>query len=148
MKCFIFSFMSTLLTAVLTHHLGWVSTCLPTRQESHQNDTYNNYLWGQLSSLYGTVGHPTKMAQTIITGTNNKNDLITKILNCLAYFIRCTDIVRYNVKRLNINEENKQCEMICIKNKCISTVDEKNYEDLVKELMVDDNNKPQMKKMH
>lgn len=134
--------MSTLLTAVLTHHLGWVSTCLPNSEESHSNGTYN-FLWGQLANLYGSVGHPTKRAQTIITGNSCHNDLIAKILNCLAYFIRCTDIVRYNIKRLHVSDDDAECERICVKNKCVSTVDENNYEDFVKEIMNDEKKEPQ-----
>jgi hypothetical protein len=32
---FIFSFVSTLVTAVLTHHLGWVATVLPGKMAPH-----------------------------------------------------------------------------------------------------------------
>lgn len=94
---FSFSFISTLLTAVLTHHLGWVSTVNPPTQIDKdlisKLPSSCNPLWGQLTDLYGAVGHPTKMSHTVVCG-NNKNDVIDRILNMLTYFIRCSCVER------------------------------------------------------
>lgn len=102
-------FISTLLTAVLTHHLGWVSTVLPPSQEDKNTiskmQSPCNPLWGQLSDLYGAVGHPTKMSRTIICGSN-KNDIIDRILNILTYFIRCTAVEKNCLRSFNVCDLN------------------------------------------
>ncbi|XP_044751873.1 folliculin-interacting protein 2 [Coccinella septempunctata] len=134
-------FMSTLLTAVLTHHLGWVATCLP--QEKDDQIFFNfdltfNPLWGQLCDLYGAVGHPTKMAQTIIMG-EKKKDVIAKIINCLTYFIRCSELERKNSIRSTIDIDNKTADYICHKNSCIPKENFKKYKDHLREML--DSNK-------
>ncbi|XP_038119080.1 folliculin-interacting protein 1 isoform X1 [Culex quinquefasciatus] len=106
-------FISTLLTAVLTHHLGWVSTIAPISGPTDGTDasgcsiqrekdkiskiTANhpyNVLWAQLGDLYGAVGHPVKLSKTIICGSPQMSNTIEKILNVLSYFIRCSEIKR------------------------------------------------------
>ncbi|XP_058834238.1 folliculin-interacting protein 2 isoform X2 [Topomyia yanbarensis] len=106
-------FMSTLLTAVLTHHLGWVSTIAPVSGSADEADTGSatiqrekeklckltanhpyNVLWAQLSDLYGAVGHPVKLSRTIICGSPQLSNTMDKILNVLSYFIRCSEIKR------------------------------------------------------
>lgn len=133
--------MSTLLTAVLTHHLGWVSTCLPSGPDDNPSISLKspfNPLWGELSDLYGAVGHPLKMAHTIVTGTNRK-DLISKILITMTYFIRCCDVERKIPMRCNIEEENKTVELICQKYSYIPLENYKKYEDHVREIMGNNN---------
>jgi hypothetical protein len=128
-------FMSTLLTAVLTYHLGWVNTCLPsTSNTALQSRHPFNPLWGEFSDLYGAVGHPTKIAQTIITGTNKK-DLISKILLSMTYFIRCCDVDRRVPIRADVQEENRMVETICRQYSCIPKENYKKYEDHLKEIM-------------
>ncbi|XP_063902931.1 folliculin-interacting protein 2 [Zophobas morio] len=128
-------FMSTLLTAVLTYHLGWVNTCLPASSDAVLQSRHPfNPLWGELSDLYGAVGHPTKIAQTIITGSNKK-DLISKILLSMTYFIRCCDVERRIPIRSDIYEENQIVEKICRKHSCIPKENYKKYEDHLKEIM-------------
>ncbi|XP_032510819.2 folliculin-interacting protein 2 isoform X3 [Danaus plexippus] len=90
-------FISTLLTHVLTHHLGWVTTVSPYDRVESKNtgnlDTKRPYnaLWAQLTDLCGCIGFPPKSARTIITG--NKNILfINRLLDVLTYFIRCGDV--------------------------------------------------------
>nr|CAD7258627.1 unnamed protein product [Timema shepardi] len=52
-----------------------------------------NPLWAQLSDLCGTLGHPPKIARTIVTSTKGKRtDVVNKILNSLTYFIRCGEV--------------------------------------------------------
>ncbi|GAB6018833.1 Folliculin-interacting protein 1 [Chamberlinius hualienensis] len=98
-------FMSTLLTAVLTHHLAWVPTVTPPdilpTQSFYQKHTAKwldmlaklhpyNPLWVQLGDLYGALGNPCKIARTVIVGRNA--DLVRRILYCLTYFIRCCEV--------------------------------------------------------
>lgn len=132
-------FVSTLLTAVLTHHLGWVSTVLPASLSDKEkvSKLHNpcNPLWGQLTDLYGAIGHPTKVSHTIITGTN-KSELISKILNSLTYFIRCSDIERKCLTRLDIQEENKVVDCICKQKSCIPKENYKKYEDHLREMAI------------
>uniref|UniRef100_A0A1Q3EZQ1 UDENN FNIP1/2-type domain-containing protein n=1 Tax=Culex tarsalis TaxID=7177 RepID=A0A1Q3EZQ1_CULTA len=106
-------FISTLLTAVLTHHLGWVSTIAPIVGPADGTDSSGctvqrekdkiskitanhpyNVLWAQLGDLYGAVGHPVKLSKTIICGSAQMSNTIEKILNVLSYFIRCSEIKR------------------------------------------------------
>ncbi|XP_022254414.1 folliculin-interacting protein 2-like isoform X2 [Limulus polyphemus] len=101
-------FVSTLLTAVLTHHLAWVPTVSPpgvtTNHFDHRKHTAQwvdmlakshpyNPLWMQLGDLYGALGTPTKLSKTVITG--KKADVILRFLYILSYFIRCSDICEY-----------------------------------------------------
>ncbi|XP_045471501.1 folliculin-interacting protein 2 isoform X2 [Harmonia axyridis] len=130
-------FMSTLLTAVLTHHLGWVATCLPRENEDQiflDLDMPFNPLWGQLCDLYGAVGHPSKMAQTIVIG-NKKKDIIAKIINCLTYFIRCSELERKNSIRTSIDIDNKTADYICHKTSCIPKENFKKYKDHLREML-------------
>lgn len=126
------------MTAVLTHHLGWVATVCSSTLNSYQetaldlNQPYN-LLWSQLSDLYGAVGYPIKTAQTVITGSN-KNNIINKLLSSLTYFIRYGNVDKQLVNRCSIEEDNKKADIICIRNNIIPK--EKKYEDHLKELMV------------
>lgn len=112
------SFISTLLTAVLTNHLGWVSTVLPPSQTDKDSlsklHAPCNPLWGQLSDLYGAVGSPTKIAHTVVCG-NNKNEIIVRILNVLTYFIRCSVVERNFLFRYASMDENTEADNICLK---------------------------------
>ncbi|XP_049297417.1 folliculin-interacting protein 2 isoform X1 [Anopheles funestus] len=105
-------FISTLITAVLTHHLGWVGTIaamtatddanskldLIRREKTRMNEITANHpysvLWAQLGDLYGAVGFPMKLSKTIICGSSQLSNMLDKILNVLSYFIRCSEIKR------------------------------------------------------
>ncbi|XP_053674840.1 uncharacterized protein LOC128725143 [Anopheles nili] len=107
-------FISTMITAVLTHHLGWVGTIaamtasddsspsskldLIRREKVRMNEITANHpysvLWAQLGDLYGAVGYPTKLSKTIICGSSQLSNMLEKILNVLSYFIRCSEIKR------------------------------------------------------
>ncbi|XP_052893669.1 uncharacterized protein LOC128301308 [Anopheles moucheti] len=105
-------FISTMITAVLTHHLGWVGTIaamtatddanskldLIRREKTRMNEITANHpysvLWAQLGDLYGAVGYPTKLSKTIICGSSQLSNMLDKILNVLSYFIRCSEIKR------------------------------------------------------
>ncbi|XP_060517829.1 folliculin-interacting protein 2 isoform X2 [Cylas formicarius] len=132
-------FISTLLTAILTHHLGWVSSCLsmPATPNGASNSLPQPYnaLWAQLTDLYGAIGNPVKTAQTVVTGSDKVT--IRKILNCLTYFIRFGEVERRNLERLEVEEENQSAEMICKKCDSIPVEYYKKYEDHLKDMLVD-----------
>ncbi|XP_031635388.1 folliculin-interacting protein 2 isoform X2 [Contarinia nasturtii] len=103
-------FVSTLLTAILTNHLGWVATIAPIVNASMNNDPViainqnqakmseiskfhpYNVLWAQLGDLYGSIGNPSRLAKTIVCGAHTVT--INKVLSVLTYFMRCGDIQR------------------------------------------------------
>ncbi|KAF8763826.1 folliculin-interacting protein 1-like isoform X1 [Argiope bruennichi] len=118
-------FVSTLLTAVLTHHLSWVPSVIPTdskiqsTQSSHKHVPYwvdllaksrpYNPLWVQLSDLYGALGVPLRLTKTVIRG--QKREVIQNFLRVLSYFIRCSDICQ---------KEFDRAEEFCSENDCLS----------------------------
>ncbi|XP_072767771.1 folliculin-interacting protein 1 isoform X2 [Anoplolepis gracilipes] len=85
-------FLSTVVTAVLTYHLGWIYTVLSPRDRQmieKLGSWYScNPLWAQLGDLYGALGNPVKVAHTVIAGDPRKSDLINSVLSFLSYFIR------------------------------------------------------------
>lgn len=99
-------FVSTLLTAVLMHHLSWVPSVIPTDSKIHPTQTshkhtpcwvdwvaksrpYNPH-WVQLSDLYGALGSTLKLSKTVVKG--QRKEVVLKFLQVLSYFIRCSDI--------------------------------------------------------
>nr|XP_034192058.1 folliculin-interacting protein 2 isoform X2 [Osmia lignaria]XP_034192059.1 folliculin-interacting protein 2 isoform X2 [Osmia lignaria] len=85
-------FLSTVVTAVLTYHLGWIYTTLPVqdRQLMEKLGTWYpcNPLWAQLGDLYGALSNPIRIAHTVVAGDPQKVDLINSVLSFLSYFIR------------------------------------------------------------
>lgn len=102
-------FISTLVTYVLTYHLGWVSTVSPYDSEVHQtaatklNDSKRPYnvLWAQLNDLCGNIGFPPRAARTIISGTTN-TQFVNRLLVILTYFIRCGEVKRTDFLYQNV----------------------------------------------
>ncbi|XP_068630181.1 folliculin-interacting protein 1 isoform X2 [Battus philenor] len=96
-------FISTLLTNVLTHHLGWVTTVSPydaidpqsaqTKSALAECRRPYNALWAQLGDLCGSIGFPPRAARTIIAGSTN-TQFVNKLLAVLTYFVRCGDVTR------------------------------------------------------
>ncbi|XP_072940769.1 folliculin-interacting protein 2 isoform X2 [Epargyreus clarus] len=93
-------FISTLLTHVLTHHLGWVTTVSPydtvevtKRPADTDSQRPYNALWAQLGDLCGSIGFPPRAARTIIAGSTNVQ-FINRLLAVLTYFVRCGDVKR------------------------------------------------------
>lgn len=109
------------MTAVLTHHLGWVGTVAPlmtsnVRENLNKNGANPlisklieeenfklseiskiypyNALWAQLGDLYGAITSPTKLSKTMICGSEASVKTIEKLLNIMTYFIRCSEIKR------------------------------------------------------
>lgn len=95
-------FLSTLVTAVLTHHLGWVHTVSSgfNREtvEKLRKQFPCNPLWAQLGDLYGALGNPVKVVHTVIAGDSDKVETINSILIFLTYFIR-SGIVKKEYER-------------------------------------------------
>lgn len=137
-----FSFVSTLLTAILTNHLGWVATVAPIINNAANSDhviTMNqnqakmseiskfhpyNVLWAQLGDLYGSIGNPSRLAKTVVCGAQNIT--INKVLSVLTYFVRCGEIQR--VKSKKVLDKSKIEEMIKNKgeNQKVLTLNESN----------------------
>lgn len=102
-------FISTLLTHVLTYHLGWVTTVSPYDTVDHQKNPPDssfetqrpyNALWAQLNDLCGTIGYPPRLARTIISGATN-SQFVNRLLLVLTYFIRCGDVKRFDFQYQN-----------------------------------------------
>ncbi|CAK9801973.1 Folliculin-interacting protein 2 [Anthophora plagiata] len=104
-------FLSTVVTAVLTYHLGWIYTTLPTndRQLMEKLGTWYpcNPLWAQLGDLYGALSNPIRMAHTVVAGDPQKVDLINSVLSFLSYFIR-SGIVQKRQEYCCVTEEDIQ----------------------------------------
>ncbi|XP_035217545.1 folliculin-interacting protein 2-like isoform X1 [Stegodyphus dumicola] len=99
-------FVSTILTAVLTYHLAWVPSVIPTDSKIQSTQTSHKYTpfwvdllaksrpynphWVQLSDLYGALGIPLKLSKTVVKG--QKKEIVLQFLQVLSYFIRCSDI--------------------------------------------------------
>ncbi|XP_026059765.1 folliculin-interacting protein 2 isoform X2 [Carassius auratus] len=98
-------FLSALLTAVLTHHLAWVPTVMPsslppikTTCQKPASQTVDllakshpyNPLWAQLGDLYGALGSPVRVCRTVVVG--RRRELVQRVLYILSYFIRCSDL--------------------------------------------------------
>ncbi|XP_011300543.1 folliculin-interacting protein 1 [Fopius arisanus] len=102
-------FLSSLITAVLTYHLGWVNSAMSLEEKKWLEAVRTRYpcnpLWIQLSDLYGTLGNPSKRVHTIVTGDASKLDLIDGILKFLSYFIRSAIVKRHDFYRSTSGED-------------------------------------------
>lgn len=112
-------FVSTLLTAVLTHHLGWVPTVLNDLPSHIYTDTLlsdlskahpYNPLWAQMSDLRGAIGHPVKVARTIVVGRSEV--LVNKMLSMLSYFIRCGQVSVVHQERQQLDNEEEMIDSL------------------------------------
>lgn len=137
--------MSTLLTAILTNHLGWVATVAPIINSSasgdqvitiHQNQATMseiskfhpyNVLWAQLGDLYGSIGNPSRLAKTIVCGAHTVT--VNKVLSVLTYFVRCGEIQRVNSTK--VLDKNEIAEIISSKGqrRKVSALNKKNTSD-------------------
>ena len=101
-------FFSSLLTGVLSHHLGWVETVMPSSVQGENslnkpdNVLVDSYLhWYdptrvQFRDLHGMVGSPARAAKTLILTTDE--ELARRIVFVLSYFIRCSQIFERKLK--------------------------------------------------
>ncbi|XP_043258169.1 folliculin-interacting protein 2 [Colletes gigas] len=101
-------FLSTVVTAVLTYHLGWIYTTLPVHDRQLMEKLGSWYpcnpLWAQLGDLYGALGNPIRVAHTVVAGDPQKVDLINSVLSFLSYFIR-SGIVQKRYEYCCVTEE-------------------------------------------
>ncbi|XP_014220956.1 folliculin-interacting protein 2 isoform X2 [Trichogramma pretiosum] len=103
-------FLSTIVTAVLTHHLGWVHTAPPQHNrkllESLSQQYSCNPLWAQLNDLYGAIGTPARISHTVIaSGQADKCGLVDSILNFLSYFLRSGLVEKREESRCSAQED-------------------------------------------
>ncbi|ORE22065.1 hypothetical protein BCV71DRAFT_241318 [Rhizopus microsporus] len=91
-------FISTLLTAVLMHHLSWVYTVAPPNTNIHLHHGNYDPLWAQLSDLYGFIGTPSRITRTLVIGL--RPSLVRRILYILTYFIRCNEVYENTESRI------------------------------------------------
>lgn len=104
-------FISTLITAVLTHHLSWVTSIADSDNlaPSHKlryaikNLRPYNPIWAQLNDLCGLLGSPLKSTKTIVTGSESKKNSMANIIQVITYFVRCYNVVE-NVYDSDIDE--------------------------------------------
>ncbi|XP_051745471.1 folliculin-interacting protein 2 isoform X2 [Ctenopharyngodon idella] len=115
-------FLSALLTAVLTHHLAWVPTVMPSslppikpacqKPASQTVDLLAkshpyNPLWAQLGDLYGALGSPVRVCRTVVVG--RRRELVQRVLYVLSYFIRCSDLQEHVQPQGQMNNPANPC---------------------------------------
>lgn len=116
-------FLSTVVTAVLTYHLGWIYTVQSPHDRQMIEKLGNLYscnpLWAQLGDLYGALGNPVKVAHTVVAGDPRKTDLINSVLSFLSYFIRSGMIQKRREYRCSLQQDVQMAtnllEQACIK---------------------------------
>ncbi|XP_043492118.1 folliculin-interacting protein 2 [Polistes fuscatus] len=105
-------FLSTVVTAVLMYHLGWVYTILPANDRQMMENLGRWYpcnpLWAQLGDLYGAMGNPIKVTHTLVVGDSRKTDLINSVLYFLSYFIRSGIVQKQREHRCAIENDIKE----------------------------------------
>eukprot|EP01134_Creolimax_fragrantissima_P002018 CFRG2018T1 len=95
-------FAATAITALLTHHLAWVPTLVPTDDSTHTNHlnkatlptTHNgsisyNPFWAQLNDLYGGLSKPVVVARTVVVGSR---ELSCSMVFVMSHFLRCFEV--------------------------------------------------------
>lgn len=71
-----------------------------------------NPLWAQLNDLFGSLGTPVRVAQTVIAGGPDKAQLIEQVLNFLTYFLRSGIVERRPEIRCDTQAD--VCEAVAI----------------------------------
>jgi hypothetical protein len=62
-------------------------------------------LWAQLGDLLGALGHPLRVARTIVTG--QRAELLDKLVRVLSYFVRCGSVKQLQKERPPSDVEDK-----------------------------------------
>ncbi|XP_044727072.1 folliculin-interacting protein 2-like [Chrysoperla carnea] len=96
-------FFSALITAVLTHHLGWILSFSSRNDLNEEILPPCSALWTQLSEMSGAIGCPSKFAQTVVVGKTDK--YMIDVLYILSYFTRFSSILRKNEVRVENDKE-------------------------------------------
>ena len=100
-------FFSCLVTGVLSHHLGWVETVMPSSRASQADNSLNKpgsrvveefseQHWYsptrlQHHELHGILGCPARNVKTLVI--TETEELARKVVFVLSYFIRCSQIL-------------------------------------------------------
>ncbi|CAG9860177.1 unnamed protein product [Phyllotreta striolata] len=103
-------FLSSLLTAVLTHHTGWIESCYPTRQQNGSNSYHA--VWRQLLALHGATEWHSVTSKTVIYGTRN-DQILKNAIDFLRYFVRYPLVKKRCVTNENLSEEDEIVAQIC-----------------------------------
>ncbi|XP_059089920.1 folliculin-interacting protein 2-like isoform X2 [Tigriopus californicus] len=103
-------FFSNILSAVLTHHLGWVGSIRPSFGDHSNSEETSPKLFHigenaeklssvwfnpfqlQYKSLYGMIGFPPRACKTVVIGANES--LLQSLMYVLSYFIRCSIVIK------------------------------------------------------
>jgi len=110
-------FFSALLTGVLSHHLGWVETVMPSSgvgdnflnkpgalgMEEFSRENWYSPTRMQFRELHGMLGCPVRNAKTLIL--TEHEDTARKMIFVLSYFIRCSQIFDQELKFPENNAE-------------------------------------------
>jgi len=95
-------FFSTLMTGVLSHHLGWVSTVMPGSMpgsnilhkpgirglEQFRLEQWYDPTKVQYKELHGMLGFPMKLAKSLLLSADQ--ELLKSLIFVISYFIRCS----------------------------------------------------------
>jgi len=116
-------FFSCLVTGVLSHHLGWVETVMPSSRASQADNSLNKpgsrvveefseQHWYsptrlQHHELHGILGCPARNVKTLVI--TETEELARKVVFVLSYFIRCSQILE---RKLELERAQDQPENI------------------------------------
>lgn len=59
-----------------------------------------NALWAQLGDLKGALGHPLRVARTILTG--KQSNTLNRLVRTLSYFVRCGSVSRHYEEKTEV----------------------------------------------
>eukprot|EP00039_Didymoeca_costata_P000679 m.46788 g.46788 ORF g.46788 m.46788 type:complete len:882 (-) comp10408_c0_seq1:78-2723(-) len=89
--------------AVLSKHVGWIPTVMPSNSELEQLEKCSpvelldfghrhpyDCLWAQFSDLVGVTPGRATVCRTVVVGKSSK--LVNDLLHVLSYFIRCNEV--------------------------------------------------------
>eukprot|EP00092_Neocalanus_flemingeri_P017277 GFUD01018683.1.p1 GENE.GFUD01018683.1~~GFUD01018683.1.p1 ORF type:complete len:874 (+),score=143.39 GFUD01018683.1:108-2729(+) len=125
-------FFSALLTGVLSHHLGWVETVMPSSgigdnflnkprvvgMEEFAKENWYSPTRIQFRELHGMLGCPVRNAKTLIL--TGQEETARKFIFVLSYFIRCSQIFEQELK---FQDNNAETQSYSIKKKDIAPSD-------------------------
>ena len=88
------------------------------RFSSKQLIFLNNFFF--FRDLYGAVGFPLRVTRTVVVGKDSK--IVSKVLNILSYFIRCTEVFEHVQKRDDESKDAMKENISCFGQESIQTV--------------------------
>jgi len=104
-------YLSSLLTGILSHHLGWVETVMPSYEGCGDNslnkpgsaavEQFSQLHWYsptkmQYKEMHGMVGCPARNVKTLILC--EEESLARRLVFVLSYFIRCSQVFERDLK--------------------------------------------------